>query len=247
MSKLQPDTDHWNDKAFVTLLSDAIEHAHLATALPNPGSVARLARSSIVNSALSVESAANICLASLPLSKTFVHDVERKLATLEKLELFLTLHKGAGVFDRGCHAVQKIHELINLRNDFVHPKSVRQMAQISKDTAGAHNATVEAGTYNHLKLVKSYRTWNGDAAVTVVRAVFEFFDQFFRQWCDWEPARTATVLSSAIVADGKEITSVIAGEIELFSTAHTLWKVPVHWIEFNVTSPIQTEGPPANA
>ena len=219
----------------------------MAAAIPNPGSLSRLARSSIVNSALSVESAANICLGSLPLSKSFTQDVERKLATLEKFELFLTLHKGSGVFDRGCHAVQRIQDLINLRNDFVHPKSVRQTAQISKDTVGTQNATVEAGMYNHLKVGKSYRTWNGEAAVTVVRAVFEFFDQFFRQWCNWDPAKTASVLSSAIVADGKEITSVIPGEIELFRKANTLWKVPVHWIEFNVTSSIQTEPPPADA
>ena len=36
MNKRNADTvgDHWNEKAFITLLSDAIEHAYLATSIP---------------------------------------------------------------------------------------------------------------------------------------------------------------------------------------------------------------------
>lgn len=237
--KTEEASDHWNDKAFVTLLSDAIEHAHLATAIPNPGSIQRLARSAIINSALSLESAANICIASLPMSVRFAEDVERKFGTIEKFELFLTLHKGAGVFDRGCAAVQKIQDIINLRNDFVHPKSIRLPAQISKDDSGPKNATVAAGMYGHIQLIKSYRHWNGESAVTVIRAVCEFYDQFFRKWCNWDPERTAAILSPAMVLNGKEMTSGIRGEIELFGKGQTLWKLPMNWIRFNIKAPIE--------
>lgn len=229
-------SDHWNEKAFVTLLSDAIEHAFLATALPNPGSIQRLARSAIINSALSLESAANICISSLPMSARFVEDIERKFGTVEKFELFLTLHKRAGLFDRGCTSVQKIQDVISLRNDFVHPKSIRLPAQISKDECGPKNAMIAAGAYGSLQLIKSYRNWNGDSAISIVKAVCEFYDQFFRKWCSWEPEYTATVLSPSMVVDGKVLTSGVQGEIELFGKGQTLWSLPMDWIRFNVNA-----------
>lgn len=201
---------------------------------PNPGSIQRLSRSAIINAALSLESAANICLSSLPMSARFADEVERKFGTIEKFELFLTLHKGAGVFDRGCAGVQKIQDLISLRNEFVHPKSIRLPVQFSSDDSGTKNATVDAGMYEHIRLIKSYRHWNGDSAITAVRAVCEFCDQFFRKWCSWEPDRTAVVLSPAMVADGREVASGIEGEIESFGRAQTLWKVPMDWIKFNL-------------
>ena len=231
--------EHLHEKAFVTLLSDSIEHAYLATVIPNPGSTARFARSSIVSSALSIESAANICLAALPLSPRFAEEVERKFGPLEKFELILNIHKGPGVFDRGCQAVQRIKDLINLRNDFVHPKSLRLPVQNSWETNGARHATMEAGTYNQLKLGRSYRTWTGDAAVCVVRAVFEFFDQFFFEWCKWEPERTAAVLCPALVGQKEQIASGIVDEIELLGKAETLWKVSLRWLRFDIAVPIQ--------
>ena len=239
--KRQHLADHLNDKAFVTLLSDAVEHAYLATAIEGPGSVARLARSSIVSSALSVESVANICLALLPLSGTFAEDVEKKFGSFEKFELFLALHKGAGVFERDCDAVQKIQDLINLRNDFVHPKSLRLPVQDCWETNGTRHATIDAGTYNHLQLSRSYRTWNGDAAVAVVRAVFEFFDRFFFQWCQWEPERTAAILSPELVANGSSTIVGIPGEIELFEKANKLWNVPIRWIKFGIVPAVANE------
>lgn len=221
----------WLDNAFVTLLADAVEHAYLAKTLNSPGSVGRLTRSSLICSALSVESAANSCLAHMPVSSPFITRMAEKFSTLDKLEFFLTMTKEPGLFDRGCLTVQRVDDLIKLRNDFVHSKVTRLPVQFSRN-GDAPKATVSCGTYNHLKIDKSYRIWNGDSAITAVQCVFEFFDKFFFEWCDWEPEKTANVLSSALSGKGSRIVSVMPGDVELIGKAGNLWKVPTRWIKF---------------
>lgn len=235
--------DHFEDRAFITLLADAIEHTYLATAIPNPGSVQRFARSAIVSSALTVESAANVCISSLNFSKDFAGSMEQKFSSLDKLEFFVMLNKGSSVFDRGCLEVQRIQDLINLRNNFVHPKSIRLSAQISGTNSGARTASMSAGMYDHLKIAKSFRPWDGNTAVIVIKAVFEFFDKLFSQWSTWSPEITASFLLPTMHENGKSTTTGITDEIELFRKAQKLWKVPVGWIAVDTAEPAMLNSP----
>jgi hypothetical protein len=234
---MRDESNYFVEKAFITLLSDAIEHAYLASQLPNPGSVSRLARSSILNCAVAIESAANACLDTLSLSSRFRTRFERNFSSLEKYEIFLLLRKSEARLDRGCRIVQAIDDLIDLRNDFVHPKVAALQIISGPEDHGAGRVTVSCGRYEYLGIDKSYRTWNGLSSSCVLNAVDQFLDDFLLGLCKYTPQEATRLLCNTIILSGDEKPWVHAGEIELVEKARTIFNLSLQFLDFREINP----------
>lgn len=219
----------WTDRAFLTLFSDAVEHAYLANALKEPGSIGRLARSSILSCALALESAANCCLSTIPLSRDLTNRLERSLDSLEKFEHVLSLQRGLRDFDRGCLEVQRMQDLISLRNNLVHPKTrIMHPSEIQEESPGS--IRFECGMYQHLGLNRGYRIWNGEAAVIVLRSLVSFLNCYFIEWCGWTAAQAERILLGEIKTQGKTTLVAQGDELDLVSKVQTLWNIQILFI-----------------
>jgi len=225
--------NQWIDKSFPTLITDAIENIYLAKALPNPGTVGRCSRFAIMSCAFSIESVANICFSELPLTWDFISNLERKLNVLDKYELFLLGLHGKKVMNRGCHEVQRINELIESRSEYVHPKMTALPVISSVKDHERNQFTVSCGSYNHLKIDKSYRTWKGDDGVRVLRSVEDFLNLCFLEWCKLEPRKVTDMLSSKLIIGDRRILSPTAGEVPMFEKAKE-WGIEFRFLDFEL-------------
>jgi hypothetical protein len=221
----------WIEKSFATLITDAIESIYLAKAIPNPGSIGRFSRFAIMSCAVAIEGVANVCFAELPFSWDFISNLERNLKTLDKYELFLFQLQGKRIMDRGCNEVQRIKELIELRNDYVHPKKT----PLSVTPNSASEFTVHCGRYNHLKIDKSYRTWKGGDGVSALRSVADFLNLFFLNWCKLEPRQITEMLFSTLRVGERRTLLPIPGEIVLFEKAKE-WKIEFRFLDLDLLS-----------
>jgi hypothetical protein len=129
--------------------------------------------------------------------------------------------------DRGCHEVQRIKELIALRNDFVHPKKTTLPVTLSSE----NEYTVHCGSFNHLKIDKSYRTWKGDDGISALRSVADFLSLFFLEWCKLEPRQITEMLFSRLIIGDRRILSPVAGEIPMFEKAKE-WNIEFRFLDF---------------
>ena len=155
-------------------------------------------RSSILNSALSIECAANCCLSALNFHKSTEKDMEW-LKTLAKFELFLMNRANAKGFDRNHPLVKPIEDIFALRNRSVHAKVlVREFFPNSPHPKPPYQS------YAHLKIRKDFRGWKPDDAKKVVFCVSDFLNYFFFECAGFDDsnieARTnvANVLSTRI-------------------------------------------------
>lgn len=86
---------------------------------PNEYMVSRLSRYGFLLSSMALESGANALIKNISSTKSMYEDYE-KLPTLLKYELFCMFH--GKEIDRGNTKYQNVKNIINCRNEFVHPK-----------------------------------------------------------------------------------------------------------------------------
>lgn len=141
----------------------------------------RFARASIISSALVIESCSNCLLNDLNVSKKLNDDLD-KLPVLAKYETYLRL-SAISAFDRGDHKVEKIVELIKLRNDFVHSKVNNIKTEVGQveDTGYEHMMPLEltGEEWNALKIQKRGLFWSADSAKKILICVSDFLIYIF--------------------------------------------------------------------
>lgn len=195
------------EQSFFQLLSDAIYFAKLSKQTAGEYESQRFARSSIINSALTVEAAANCCISNMKGAKGLINDID-KLSPLSKFDIFSKFHDSAYI-DRGSHITQRIVELKDLRNLVVHPKRKKVPVEISFDDAkyqslvgmDLHFSGSPLPTTN---VDKSSMFWLPVDAETVLRAIFEFFDYYFIDLMEFEEPQVLGILGSGIFFTEKE-------------------------------------------
>ena len=166
---------------FYDLVCDSIYQHKLANKESNSFHENRHARSSIISSALLIESCANCLLSSLDISSKLGVDID-KLNVLAKFETYLRFNNVA-TFDRGNNKVEKIVELIKLRNEFVHPKvasiktEIGQMENVGEQFSLPIELTGEQ--WKGLIIPKRSLFWSADSSLKVLKAVSEFMDYLF--------------------------------------------------------------------
>jgi hypothetical protein len=135
-------------------------------------------RTSLINSILLIECAANCAIASLDLNTSYFNEIER-LTSLGKFEFFLNNISRKSI-DRGSLEVQRIQELKSIRDYYVHPK-VRKSVWEQVDT---NLWVVDSGRTATLQISKNPREWEINDAIKALKSVNDFFNLYFLDWCN---------------------------------------------------------------
>ncbi|MEI8606292.1 hypothetical protein [Pseudoalteromonas sp. B160] len=204
---------------FYDLVCDAIYQHKLADKESNSFYENRHARSSIISSALVIESCANCLLNSLDISSKLGGDID-KLTVLAKFETYLRFNNVA-TFDRGNNKVEKIVELIKLRNEFVHPKVASIKTEIGQmeDIGEQYSLLMEltGDQWKGLIIPKRGLFWSADSSLKVLKAVSEFIDYLFFELLELSDQDVQNVLMSRL-----EFSSIIMPTVfDVFKTEIT--------------------------
>lgn len=167
---------------FIDLLSDAIYQHGMAAESNDDYIENRCCRASISASVLALECFANALLQSLDISKKLREDLDR-LPSISKIETYLQILRAKNNIDHGDNRIQKAKELIQIRNQFVHPKTTKSDSEISEPQDGNTHWIVpmklEISMYKELKIPRSENHWReGDSAI-ILEATFQLFDYLY--------------------------------------------------------------------
>lgn len=196
--------------AFLELLGDAILQLREAKRTSEVFLINRFARASILTSALSVECVANCLLVDLDTSRKLSDELDR-MSPLSKIEVYLQL-KSKPPLDRGNRRVGKIAELITARNDFVHPKVKGIPASIKMPEDGGKEwlipFKIEGTHHSQLEIPEVPMFWCADDALTVLRAIGDFFQYLFCTLLQSNKEEMSRMLVSRIEAGEIQIPAV---------------------------------------
>ena len=176
------DYPYFSDQSFFQLLSDAIHFEMLSKETSDQYESQRFSRSSIINSILTIESAANCCVSSIGGPPKVLDDIE-KLPSFSKFDIFSKFRE-SNYIDRGNHKYQKVAELKKIRDSSVHPKKIKIPVELSLDHE-KHDDLVELGLgfdaspMPQTKIDKSSMFWFSRDAKAALEAIFEFYDYYF--------------------------------------------------------------------
>lgn len=204
---------------FYDLLCDAIFQHRMAANEDDSYAMNRFARTSIVSSALVIESCANCLLSNLDIPKKLYEELD-KLPVLAKYETYLRLNEISD-FRRGDHKVERIAELIKLRNDFVHPKVNNIKTEVGQleDMGHQYEMPMEltGEQWESLKIPKRGLFWSADNAKNVLSCVSEFLVYIFSTLLNKSDDEVQYILMSRVEFSNVRMPTtfdVFANEIE---------------------------------
>ncbi len=197
----------------------------------SPHQTARFARVAILASALSLECAANRCLDSLQLPGQ-EHDDFDKLPPLGKFQVFVAIKANGNLLKRGDTTVQSVAELNKIRNDIVHPKKRR-----ASFVNGEGGYRLDFGVYPHMKIPRLTPKWSQQDALTVLRAIVDFYRYCFKTTCGMTSNEIGDVLFSRMTTDPPAVFNSW-GNVwdETLSEAEGRWKLDLSIFRFSIKS-----------
>ena len=146
----------------------------------------RFARCSILSSALCVESFANCTISSLVLSKNKRRELS-KGSTLRKLDPFLEV-VGATPIDKERGSYVALSEIVQARNEFVHPRESSVEGELAPAAREAwrteetpeYDVSLRAESWPALGFPKNPTAWRQDEAHNVLSRVCDYLTGFVR-------------------------------------------------------------------
>lgn len=192
---------YYSEQSFMQLLSDAIYFYKASVETDHKYDIQRFSRSSIVNSILSIEAAANCCLYQLKSSKPFTEEIE-KTTSFAKLDLFVKIQNEKFI-DRGCSQYQKVKELKKIRDSLVHPKKLKIPVKLSLDNGKNENyanlgINFDIEQYPATQIHKSPAFWFSGDAKAALEAIFEFYSYYFIDLLNLKHEEVLGLLGSGI-------------------------------------------------
>lgn len=177
-------------KNFRGIFGDALWFAQEAVKIESPTAplhlIGRYTRNSILNAALSVESAANCCLDALGYPPDQTSEFER-LRTIGKYDFFLAHMKNKLTLNRKDAIVKPIIDLLELRNAYVHPKVVRHDFDLdSKSQSGVRLSGNKHKEWMALGVPRMNMRWKPVHAKSVLIKLCDFYNYFFFVLCGFE-------------------------------------------------------------
>ncbi|MGL5373568.1 MAG: hypothetical protein ACRDA6_04095 [Aeromonas veronii] len=167
---------------FFDLICDAIFHYRQSKDASDSYSMNRNARASIISSSLSLECYANALLQDIDSSNYCFKDLD-KMTPLSKIEIYFKMNGITKNIDYGDHKIQKINELIQVRNSYVHSKSrVIKTTINSPQDGGTHwilPMELDGEQYKSLAIPKSPMFWGDDSARSILEAILSFYKYMF--------------------------------------------------------------------
>jgi len=194
MKENQEDNVIWEHSPFMELFSSAV--LFLQMSLEENENENLFARESLINCVFALEASANCLLDTLNLSKKF-HDDLDKLTTINKFEFYLNTKFINAKIDRGNTIIQKVEELINIRNRFVHPKLVRINGDYIEGVVDGNNKIYKARRINK-KTATNISTlstdWMSFDAKSAVQIIVDFYVYYFIDICKYKLNHVSGIL-----------------------------------------------------
>jgi hypothetical protein len=190
------------ERPFINLFVDATAFAQFAEEIgPHQfQKAARFVRTSISSAVLSIECAANCCVAQLSNGGGFRNDID-KLPFLSKFEVYLGLNYPGRTLDRGRIEVQKAQELKSIRDRLVHPKQKTASIRIKDEKEGQMLCEGDFGIWELNRIKRLERAWNHEDAVKVLRATTDFLNMYFLELCGLNHNKTCKILMNDWVTE----------------------------------------------
>lgn len=220
--------DEYYLRAFEDLVYDAVHLLYQAHDVDEEqdedGYQFTYVRSSILNTVLLLECAANCCIDALKLPRSFQEDID-KLPFLSKYEFFLRRVNASANFDRGCRELQQAAELKSVRDGYVHPRVSKgpwiEVLQVWETDSDATRM---------LKIPRNPNGWCSEHGVVALKAANDFFNRFFLSWCEFDSDTVCGILLSGDMASipATSITSVDA--IGQLDRAVTEWGIDFRFL-----------------
>lgn len=182
-------------------------------------------RSSVLNTMLLLESAANCLIDALDLPGQFYTDIER-LPFLSKYEYFLNTINPGHKFDRGSKEVQLVSELKSIRDFYVHPKVKKSKYQ----EISANTWDTDYGQTKRLKFPREPSRWSRDNAILALKVVNDFFNKYFMEWCKLTPDAVVDLLLSSEKANLNQPIGAAIDGVGGLNRAVTEWGIDFEFI-----------------
>ncbi len=225
----------WTLNSFAGLLSDAVafdidakKHADSDFPLEN-----RLARSSIMCAAFSLECAANACIERLPFPRIVVDQLDR-VGVLEKYGILYTYRFNSDI-DRGSSHFQFLKELFRLRNRYVHPKLEKVQMTITQDKSGDRYYTKpdnDTSTIPIMKIPCDFFAWVGVHSRVVVTETIRFLNHFFVTLCGLSPEQCSNLLAVHTQAPSHNATYLGRHERKIFEKVKDEYNMEIQFLVF---------------
>ena len=181
---------------FPTLIAQTLHLVELASGA-DPAGIQVLAKSAVVFAAMSLECAATSCLELAKIPEQPFSKIET-LSVLDKFDM-LQWFATRTPLDRSRQVVQKIRDLIAVRNGLVHARVKREpFGPVREFAAGeGFEAPVDKSLWNSLRIPKDERSWHGEHAKHAITAAVEFLNYFFFEACKLEQNTVVQMLSTS--------------------------------------------------
>ena len=209
----------WTITAFADMLTDAIMFDVDAYKFTDSdfSEENRYAKAAILNAILSVECAANCCVARMKYPPLVLDQID-KLSVINKYDLLYSARYNKKL-DRGSKAIQSIQELFGLRNKYVHPKIQKVTNKMSVNEKGekTYERSPEHTKYTQvLRLPHDFNTWTTENSRTVLKAILTFFNYFFSELCGLDSESSSKLL--LVNAKGPQNTASFLAEHQVEHT-----------------------------
>jgi hypothetical protein len=203
-------TEIYYERRFDMLLRDSIEFLLESVECQSYSFGKTLARGSVIFSLLLLECAANICIEELDLENSINKEVDT-LPLLAKFDFYARTRFRNRKFSRGNKYVERVQELKRLRDNFVHPKSLKvELEYEGEDANGWRTSVIQLEKTKLLNVSKNPNYWLAKDAAIVMKAVHDFLGHFFRDICKFSPSRVSALVFSESVLPKSEITAIPA-------------------------------------
>jgi len=227
--------ENWTMNSFSSLLADAIAFDFQAQQKSTSDFAAtnRYSKASVINAILSIEAAANSCIARMTYPEMVVQQLD-KLSTLDKYDVLYTARFGKKV-DRGSKSFQVVRELFQLRNRYVHPKLEKIKTKIAitkKNEKTYEKAPKHCKNTPILKIPYDFNIWTGKHSRKVVKEAIIFFNHFFTELCGLDAKECSELLSVFVKGPVNTATFLAAHEIDILKKAQEKYGVEINFLVF---------------
>ena len=228
-------SEEWTMNSFTSLLTDAIEFDILAQNRQSYPftSINRFCRASFISAVLSIESAANSCVARMNYPKLVVEQID-KLSTLDKYAVLYSARFQKNI-NRGNKPFQVVKELFYLRNRYMHPKLENRKIDIEVDPLGRkvyENAPSKKTKVDVLKIPIDFTTWTGDHTRIIVKEVIAFYNYFFSKLCGLGVEECSQLLSVFVKGPANTATLLPTHEIEILRKVKEEYGIEISFLAF---------------
>lgn len=174
-----PSTPRVTNNAVRTHFQDSFENLYEATTDTwDQERSRRLSRAALLSTVMYIEAVANACLAKVNLSDKALEQFD-KLPAIQKLELYGGYAHGTKI-DYGRVETQRIHEVIKVRNAFVHPKEADIVFVWDEEQAFAFGSSKKTNSLGLPLISENFRAAD---AIKSIQAAHSFLSHFFLSQC----------------------------------------------------------------